>query len=65
MLMTPLLPKGWNIRTQFLQHIYFIDPHIQLTTDETNTDGSISFLDTLVSPGYDNEIQQFTGSLLT
>ena len=34
---------------QFLHHINFIDPNIQFTRDISSSDGSIPFLDTLVS----------------
>ena len=48
-------PKG-TISHQFLQHTKSIDPHIQLNAGLSNTDGSIPFLDTLVSPGPDNTL---------
>ena len=35
---------------QFLEHFNSIDPHIQFTEETLNTDGSIPFVDTLVSP---------------
>ena len=38
---------------QFLQHINNIDPQAQFTTEVSSSDGSIPFLDTLVSPGPD------------
>ena len=41
-------------RTHFLHYINSIDPHIQFTTEEPNTDGSILFIDTHVTPGPDN-----------
>ena len=41
---------------QFLQHINSIDPHIQFTAETPNADGSIPFLDSLVSPGPDNTL---------
>ena len=40
----------------FLQNINSTDPHIQFTAEIHNTDGSIPFLDTLVSPGPDNTL---------
>ena len=36
---------------QFLQHINSIDPQIQFNTKFPSSDGSIPFLDTLVTPG--------------
>ena len=42
----------------FLNHINSVDPFIHFTTDDTSTDGSIPFLDTIVMP-------QSDGSLLT
>ena len=44
------LSKRQNAASSFLQHINFIDLHIQFTQETTNTDGSIPFLDTFVSP---------------
>ena len=40
----------------FLQHINYIDPHIQFIVETSNTNGSIPFLDTLVSPEPDNSV---------
>ena len=40
----------------FLQHINSIDPHAQFNQEAPNTDGSIPFLDTLVSPGPNNNL---------
>ena len=42
----------------FMDHINSVDPSIHFTTEDTRTDGSISFLDTIVLP-------QSDGSLLT
>ena len=42
----------------FLEHINRVDPHIHFTTEGAKTDGSISFLDTIV-------MLQPDGSLLT
>ena len=42
----------------FLEHIKSVDPHINFTTENARTDGSIPFLDTIVMPQPD-------GSLLT
>ena len=39
---------------QFLKHINSIDHHIQFTAKTPNTDGSIPFVDTLVSSGPNN-----------
>ena len=37
-------------REEFLQHIKFVDPSIQFTTEESKQDGSMPFLDTLLTP---------------
>ena len=37
----------------FLEHINSIDPHIQFTTEDAKTDGSIPFLDRIVMPQTD------------
>ena len=39
---------------QFFQHINSQDPHIQFTTEDPKEDGSIPFLDTVVSKGSNN-----------
>ena len=36
---------------QFLTHLNSLNPHIQVTTDNPSQQGSLSFLDTLVSVG--------------
>ena len=41
---------------QFLQHINSIDPNIQFSTENPKDDGSIPFLDNLVSPGPNNTL---------
>ena len=35
---------------EFLEHINSIDPHIQFTSEESKTDGSMPFLDMLITP---------------
>ena len=35
-------------KERFLEHINNIDSHIQFTTEDAKTDGSIPFLDTIV-----------------
>ena len=40
----------------FLEHINNIDPHIQFTTEDANSDGSLPFLDTTVLPQPDNSL---------
>ena len=39
-----------------LEHINYIDPHIQFATEDAKTDGSIPFLDTIVMPQPDNSL---------
>ena len=49
----------------FLDHIHFVDHHIQFTSEEPRPDGSMPFLDILVTPGKMAALaQQSTGSLL-
>ena len=44
-------------KEEFFQHINSIDPRIQFTTEESKSDGSIPFLDCLVTPQTDGSIQ--------
>ena len=41
---------------EFLQHINFIELYIQFTTEDIHTDGSLPFLDTLITSGPDNTL---------
>ena len=41
---------------EFFQHINNIDPHIKFTAESTRPDGSMPFLDTLVSPQEDGAL---------
>ena len=43
-------------REEFLQHINSVDPSIQFTTEESKQDGSMPFLDTLVTPQEDETL---------
>ena len=43
-------------REEFLQHINSVDPSIQFTTEEAKQDGSMPFLDTLVTPQDDGTL---------
>ena len=43
-------------RDEFLQHINSVDPAIQFTTEEPRQDGSMPFLDTLVTPQEDGTL---------
>ena len=43
-------------REEFLQHINSVDPSIQFTTEEAKQDGSMPFLDTLVTPQEDGTL---------
>ena len=56
MLMTLFVIQKEEHSNQFLQHINFIDSHIQFTQETPNTDDSIPFLGTLVSPRLDNTL---------
>ena len=42
--------------TQLLHHINSQDPNIQCTVEQPGTDGSIPFLDTMVTPGPNNTV---------
>ena len=37
-------------KKEFMQHINSVDPFILFTTEDTRPDGSIPFLDTLITP---------------
>ena len=43
-------------REEFLQHINSVDPSIQFTIEEAKQDGSMPFLDTLVTPQEDGTL---------
>ena len=43
-------------RKEFLQHINSVDPSILFTAEDTRPDGSIPFLDTLVTPQEDGTL---------
>ena len=43
-----------NHSQQLLQHINSQDPHKQFTTEDTNKEGTLPLLETLVSPGPNN-----------
>ena len=43
-------------RDEFLQHIISVDPAIQFTTEEQRQDGSMPFVDTLVTPQEDGTL---------
>ena len=47
-------------KEEFLQHINSVDPSIKFTTEEPKDDGSMPFLDTLVTP---NEYGTFRPSM--
>ena len=52
---TIVIHKAENC-SKFLHHINSIDPHTQFTQETPDTEGSIPYLDTLVSPGLDNTL---------
>ena len=43
-------------KEEFLQHINSVDPSIQFTTEEQKEDGSMPFLDILVTPQEDGTL---------
>ena len=43
-------------KEEFLQHINSVDPSSIFTTEETRPDGSIPFLDTLITPQKDGTL---------
>ena len=43
-------------KEEFLQHINSVDPSILFTTEEAKQDGSMPFLDTLVTPQEDGTL---------
>ena len=43
-----------ELMTQVLECINFMDPQIQFTAEDSNTGGSMAFLDTLITSGPDN-----------
>ena len=60
------VPANAEHNIQFLQNTNSIDPQIQFTKEPSYTDGTISFLDTIVSPGPDNTcLPQSTENLPT
>ena len=45
-----------SYKEEFLQHINSVDPSINFTIEETRQDGSMPFLDTLVTPQEDGTL---------
>ena len=43
-------------KQQFLEHINFIDHHIQFTSEDSKPDGSLPFLDTMIPPKEDGRL---------
>ena len=43
-------------KQEFLQHINSIDPHIQFTSEDSKDDGSMPFLDMLITPTEDGRL---------
>ena len=52
MWMIPLSSKK-TLRDEFQEHINSMEPHIQCSTVEIRSDGSMPFIDTLVTPEQD------------
>ena len=51
--MTPLQSSSHHNRSEFLEHINYIDEHIQFASEEQREDGSMPFLDILIKPNGD------------
>ena len=58
LLMTLLSSSRKPRKESFISHINFIDEKIQFTMEESREDGSISFLDTLVTPCSDGSLSR-------
>ena len=43
-------------KQEFLEHINSIDPHIQFTSEDSKDDGSMPFLDMLITPTEDGRL---------
>ena len=43
-------------KQEFLEHINSIDPHIQFTSEDSKTDGSMPFVDMLITPTEDGRL---------
>ena len=43
-------------KQEFLEHINSIDPHIQFTSEDSKPDGSMPFLDMLITPTEDGRL---------
>ena len=52
---TCLIIKGGH-RQEFLEHINSIDPHIQFSSEDSKDDGSMPFLDMLITPTEDGRL---------
>ena len=44
-------------KSEFLTHVNSIDEHIQFTSEETGDDGSIPFLDVLITPDKEGNLE--------
>ena len=44
---------GSSQKNEFLEHINSIDKHIQFTAEDQRSDGTMPFLDKLITPGED------------
>ena len=52
-------------KRSFLDHINSVDQHIQFTSEDSRPDGSMPFLDILITPNEDGSlVQQFTENTL-
>ena len=57
------LAQQQSHKEEFFQHINTVDPSIQFTVEEARPDGSISFLDILVTPQkMEPSLQKYTES---
>ena len=47
-------------RSSFLEHINSIDPNIQFSSEDSRRDGSMPFLDILITPKEDGRLSTFS-----
>ena len=47
-------------KSEFLKHLNSIDEHIQFTSEEAGDDGSIPFLDVLITPDKEGNLTNYS-----